>query len=77
MLRIKYSREASNYFFDNSSLVFDLQMAVEGLVFSKGIPAKGTHYVSPGGTHVWGILNHTVLYRIESSILYVYNVMPN
>lgn len=54
----------------------DLQIAVEGLVFTTGIPLQGDHYESPDGTHVWTILDHIVVYRIEENWLTVEVVMP-
>jgi len=76
MLRTKYEREVSNYFLDNGDLVFDLHVAIEGLVFTGGVPVTGDHYVSSDGVHVWGILNHVVVYNIEGNILNVFAVMP-
>lgn len=76
MLRIRLRREVSNYFFDNGDLTMDLQIAVEGLVFTNGIPLQGDHYESPDGTHVWRILDHIVVYRIEGNWLTVEVVMP-
>ena len=76
MLRIRYSKETSNYFFDNSSLVSVLQEAVEGLVFTDGIPTEGFHYTDPNGRHVWGIYDHTVVYVIDGRIIYIETVMP-
>jgi len=76
MLRTRYSKEASNYLFDNSSLVFELQVTVEDLVFSNGVPREGFHYVDPFGTHVWEIMDHIVVYRIEGRFLIVETVMP-
>lgn len=76
MLRIKYNKEASNYFFDNGDLTFDLQIAVEDLVFTNGVPIDGDHYLAPEGLHVWAILNHVVVYKIEGNILTVIVVMP-
>lgn len=77
MLRTRYSLEASNYFFDNGDLTFDLRVTIEGLVFSDGIPTAGNHYVAPDGTHVWGIMNHNVLYSIRENILYIEAVIPD
>lgn len=71
MLRIKLEREVSNYFFDNGDLTMDLQITVEGLVFTDGIPIDGIHQLSPEGIHVWGIMNHIVVYKIEGKILTV------
>ena len=76
MLRIRYKRAASNYFFDNGDLVFDLLIAVEGLVFTNGLPLEGFHYVDPFGTHVWTTHNHIVVYSIEGNWLTVEVVMP-
>lgn len=76
MLRIKLNKEASNYFFDNGDLTLDLRIAVEGLIFTNGIPSTGFHYIDPNGIHVWGILNHTVVYKIAGDILTVIVVMP-
>ena len=76
MLRIRYKREASNYFFDNGDLVFDLLIAVEGLVFINGVPLEGFLYVDPFGTYVWTILDHIVIYNIAGNWLTVEVVMP-
>ncbi len=76
MLRVRLDKEASNYFFDNGDLTLDLRIAVEQLIFSDGVPLQGTHYESPDGTHVWGILGHIVVYRIEGNWLTVEVVMP-
>lgn len=76
MLRVKLKKEASNYFFDNGDLTLDLRIAVEGLIFTNGIPSEGFHYIDPNGIHVWGIMNHTVVYKIEGDILTVIVVMP-
>jgi len=76
MLRTKYEREASNYFLDNGELTFDLHVAIESLVFTGGIPIDGIYRLSPDGVHVWGILNHVVVYRIEGNLLTVIIVMP-
>lgn len=76
MLRTKYRREVSNYFLDNGELVFDLHVAIEGLVFTGGIPTEGTYYVSPDGVHVWTILGHIVVYWIDGDRLVVEVVTP-
>lgn len=76
MLRVRLRKEASNYFFDNGDLTLELRIAVEGLIFTNGIPSEGFHYVDPNGIHVWGIMNHTVVYKIEGNILTVIVVMP-
>lgn len=75
MLRTRYEKEASNYFLDNGELTFDLHVEIEGLVFSNGIPLQGRHYLSDD-THVWVILGHIVVYRIEGNWLTVEVVMP-
>ena len=54
----------------------DLQIAVEELVFTTGIPLQGDHYEAPDGTHVWTILDHIVVYSIEENWLTVEVVMP-
>jgi hypothetical protein len=76
VLRVKLSKEASNYFFDNGDLVLDLRMAVEGLIFTNGIPTQGLHQVDQNGIHGWEIMNHSVIYKIEGSLLIVIVVMP-
>ena len=76
MLRTKYNKEASNYFLDNGELTFDLHVTIEGLIFTNGVPIEGIHYVDPNGIHVWGIMNHVVVYKIEGNILTVIVVMP-
>lgn len=76
MLRIKYRREASNYFFDNGDLTMDLQIAVESLVFTNGIPISGEHDELPGNMHVWRTHEHVVLYSIDGNILTVRVVRP-
>jgi hypothetical protein len=76
MLRVKLEREVSNYFFDNGELTMDLQIAVESLVFTGGIPVDGVHRISLDGIHVWGFFNHIVVYRIDGNILTVMVVMP-
>ena len=76
MLRTRLRREVSNYFFDNGDLTMDLQIVVEGLVFTTGIPLHGDHYEAPDGTHVWTILDHIVVYSIEGNWLNVEVVMP-
>lgn len=76
MLRVRLRKEASNYFFDNGDLTLDLRIAVEGLIFTNGIPSEGFHYIDPNGIHVWGIMNRTVVYKIEGNILTVIVVMP-
>lgn len=76
MLRTRYKREVSNYFLDNGALVFDLHVAIEGLVFTGGVPIEGEHYVAPDGTHVWTMLGHIVVYRIDGDRLSVEVVMP-
>lgn len=76
VLRTKYEREASNYFLDNGELTFDLHVAIEGLVFTDGVPLDGIHQLSPEGIHVWGMMNHIVVYKIEGKILTVMVVMP-
>lgn len=76
MLRTKLDRAVSNYFFDNGSLTFDLQVAVEGLVFTNGIPSEGVHDELPGNMHVWRILNHLVAYQIDGNLIRVLTVKP-
>lgn len=76
MLRIRYELEASNYFLDNGELTRDLMIAIEGLAFSRGIPAQGEHSELPNGLHVWTVLEHVVVYRIEGGTLFVRVVMP-
>ena len=76
MLRVQLKKEASNYFFDNGDLTLDLRMAVEELIYTNGIPTDGLHYVDPNGIHVWGIMDHVVVYKIEGNILTVIVVMP-
>lgn len=76
MLRTKYSRASSNYFLDNGELVFDLHVAIEGLVFTGGIPIEGDHYMAPDGMHVWTILDHIVVYGIKGNRLTVEVVTP-
>lgn len=76
MLRVKLSKEASNYFFDNGDLTLDLRIAVESLIFTNGIPTEGLHHVDQNGIHGWEIMNHTVVYKIEGNILTVIVVMP-
>lgn len=76
MLRIKYNREASNYFLDNGELTFDLHVAIEDLVFTGGVPVVGNHHVTPEGAYVWRILDHIVVYNIEGNLLNIFVVMP-
>jgi hypothetical protein len=76
MLRTRYKREVSNSLLDNGELVFDLHVAIEGLVFTRGVPLEIAHYVAPDGTQVWTILGHIVVYRIEGDRLSVEVVMP-
>lgn len=54
----------------------ELQITVEGLVFTNGIPVEGDHYIAADDTHVWSILDHIVVYRIEENWLNVEVVMP-
>lgn len=77
MLRIRYSEEASNYFFDNGELVFSLRYAVESLVFSDGKAQDGSFSELPGSMFVWEILDHTVIYSIEGEWLIVRIVIPD
>lgn len=76
MLRVRLEKEASNYFFANGDRVLDLRMAVEGLRLTNGLPLDGLQYVDANGIHVWGILDHIVVYRIEDNLLTVIVVMP-
>jgi hypothetical protein len=76
VLRVRLEREASNYFFDNGDLTLDLRIAVEELIFTNGIPTQGSHDESLDGTHIWGILDHIVVYKIERNWLNVEVVMP-
>lgn len=76
MLRTRLKREVSNYFFDNGDLTMNLQIAVEGLVFTNGVPIEGKHQVAPDGTHIWTILEHLVVYHMEGNWLTVEVVMP-
>jgi len=54
----------------------NLQIAVEGLVFTNGVPIEGKHQVAPDGTHIWTILEHLVVYHMEGNWLTVEVVMP-
>lgn len=76
MLRTKFDREVSNYFFDNGELTFDLQVAVEELAFTGGIPMEGDHYALPDNMHVWRIYGHAVVYKIDGNEIRVRTVMP-
>jgi hypothetical protein len=78
MLRIKYEREASNYFFDNGDLTRELRIAVETLFFTDGIPpqSKGEHFALPDNMHVWRMLGHAVIYDLTDDVLTVWHVIP-
>jgi hypothetical protein len=76
MLRVEYSQEASNYFFDNDSLTFELMVALESLVFSDGVPSEGRHVEVVPGKHIWTHLGHVVIYKVEGSRLIVQVVAP-
>lgn len=76
MLRIRYEREASNYFFDNGELTRDLMIAIEDLFFSDGIPTQGAHTEIENGLHLWVIMGHIVVYRLTGDQLFVRTVMP-
>lgn len=76
MLRVEYSREASNYFLDNGRLTFDLMVAIEGLVFTNGIPSEGRHVEPIAGAHVWTYMGHLIAYHIEGNRLIVQAVAP-
>ena len=74
--QVRLKREPSNYFFDNGSFPLDLRLAVEELIFKNGIPTEGIHHVDPNGMHVWGILGHVVVYRLEGQSIIVEVVIP-
>jgi hypothetical protein len=76
MLRIKYELPASNYFLDNGELVFDLHVAIEGLVFTNGLPTTGEFIRLPDGLHLWTVLAHDVIYKIEGNRLIIVAVAP-
>jgi len=76
MLRTRYEREVSNYFLDNGALTFELHVAIEDLVFTGGLPVVGEHYVTAGDVHVWHMLEHIVVYKIEGNLLNIFVVMP-
>lgn len=76
MLRIEYSKEASNYFLDNGRLTFDLMVAIESLVFTGGIPPEGRHVEPVAGVHVWTYMGHLIAYYIEGNRLIVQAVAP-
>lgn len=76
MLRIEYEQPAKNYFMDNGKLVFDLQVAIEGLVFTDGIPTEGEHTLLADGFHLWSVMEHKVVYQIEGNMLIVAVVAP-
>ncbi|MFN8489102.1 MAG: hypothetical protein U0350_16055 [Caldilineaceae bacterium] len=76
ILRIKLEQEVSNYFLDNGDLTFELQVAIEGLVFTNGKPTLGEHEELPGNVHVWRNLNHLVVYKIDNNLLNVWVVKP-
>lgn len=76
MLRVEYSREASNYFLDNGRLTFDLMVAIEGLIFTNGVPSEGRHVEPVPGVHVWTYMDHLIAYHIEGSRLIVQAVAP-
>jgi hypothetical protein len=76
MLRTQYRKEVSNYFLDNGDLVFDLHVAIEGLVFTSGVPEQGDLYVAPNGMHVWTVLEHIVVYWMAGDRLIVEVVTP-
>lgn len=76
MLRIKYELPASNYFLDNGDLVFDVHVAIEGLVFTDGLPTEGEFIRLSDGLHLWTVLEHDVIYKIEGNLLTVVAVAP-
>jgi len=76
MLRIEYSREASNYFLDNGKLTFELMVAIESLVFTDGIPTEGRHVEPVPGVHVWTHLDHLIAYYREGHRLIIQAVAP-
>lgn len=76
MLRIEYELPARNYFWDNGKLVFDLHVAIEGLVFTEGIPTEGEHTLLADGFHLWSVMRHRVVYQIEGNRLIVAAVAP-
>ncbi len=75
MVRIKLDREVSNYFFDNGELTFELQVAVEGLVFTGGIPVAGESAAIPDNMYVWRIQGHAVVYKLDGNEIRVRTVM--
>jgi hypothetical protein len=76
VLQVRLEQEASNYFFANGDRVLDLRMAVEGMRFINGLPVDGLQYVDANGIHVWEILDHVIVYRIDGNLLTVIVVMP-
>lgn len=76
MRRIEYSQEASNYFLDNGKLTFELMVALEGLVFSDGVPTYGDHIALEGGWHVWEVMGHLIGYQLIENRLIVFRVQP-
>jgi len=76
MLRVEYSREASNYFLDNGKLAFDLMVAIESLVFANGLPTDGDHIEGEPGWHIWQMMAHLVVYQILENQLIVHHVKP-
>jgi hypothetical protein len=76
MLRVEYSREASNYFLDNGKLTFELMVAIENLVFNNGLPVDGNHVEGEPGWHVWQFMGHLVVYQRGERRLIVHHVKP-
>lgn len=76
MLRVEYSREASNYFLDNGRLTFELMVAIESLAFTNGIPVEGRHVEPIAGVHVWTHMDHLIAYYVEGNRLIVQAVAP-
>lgn len=76
MLRVEYSKEASNYFLDNGRLTFDLMVAIESLVFTGGVPLEGRHVEPIKGVHVWTYMGHLIAYYVEGNRLIVQAVAP-
>lgn len=76
MLRVEYSQEASNFFYDNGRLTFELMIAIEGLVFSDGLPKVGLHIEAVPGQHTWTHLGYIVVYWIVENRLIVQVVIP-
>lgn len=76
MLRIRYEREASNYFFDNGELTRGLMIAVETLAFTAGTPTTGEHTAVENGLYLWVVMGHIVIYRVVGDQLFVRAVMP-